>query len=125
MKFSREKFVVNRWPLVELKMTRQNCIDWMEVHGYPKPPRSSCVFCPFHSNSEWRRLQTQEPDEFKQAVEFEKHLQQQKNIEVNFEGIPFFHRSRKTLDKVDFRSDIEKGQQAFSFMDECEGMCGV
>lgn len=125
MKQSREKFVVNRWPLVELKMKRQDCVEWMELNGYPKPPRSSCIFCPFHSNREWRRLQTEEPDEFQKALDFEKKFQEKKSIELDFNSDVFFHRSRKPLGKVDFRSDLEKGQQAFSFMDECEGMCGI
>jgi hypothetical protein len=125
MKDSREKFVVNRWPLVELKMKRRDCVDWMLNHGYPSPPRSSCVYCPFHSNREWRRLQTEEPEEFQKSVIFEKRFQQQKSIEIDFESSVFFHRSRKPLDTVDFRSDIEKGQQTFGFMDECEGICGV
>ncbi len=45
MKPSRNEFVENRWPLIELEMKRYQCIQWMESHGYPKPPRSACVFC--------------------------------------------------------------------------------
>jgi len=125
MKDSREKWVVNRWPLVELRMKRKDCIEWMRRNGYPEPPRSSCVFCPFHSNKEWRRLQTEEPEEFEKATRFEKRLQVAKASEAENASTLFLHNSRRPLDQIDFRSDVERGQQVFDFGDECEGMCGV
>jgi len=125
MKDSREAWCVNRFPLVEMRLTRQHCKDWMESKGYPEPPRSSCRYCPFHSNKEWRRLQTEEPLEFAKAVRFEKELQVAKARSQNFDSVPFLHNSRKPLDTIDFRNDVERGQQLLSFMDECEGMCGV
>lgn len=125
MKDSRDKWVVNRFPLVELKMRRGDCVSWMLKNGYPEPPRSSCVYCPFHSNKEWRRLQTEEPEEFAKAVQFEKDLQFAKANNDEFKSIPFLHNSRKPLDQIDFRSDVERGQGLFDFGDECDGMCGV
>lgn len=125
MKDSRDPWVKNRWPLVEMKMRRGDCIEWMRKNGYPEPPRSSCVYCPFHSNQEWRRLQTEEPEEFAKAVKFEKDLQAAKANNDDFKSIPFLHNSRKPLDTIDFRSDVERGQGLLDFGDECDGMCGV
>jgi hypothetical protein len=124
MKPSRESWIEHRWPLVEKRMTRQSCIDWMLSHGYPQPPRSSCVYCPFHSNAEWRRLQRDEPEAFARAVEFEKQLQAAKESTDNFKTTPFLHRTCKPIDTIDFRTDVEKGQMTL-WDDECEGMCGV
>lgn len=129
MKDSRDAWVVNRWPLVELKMRRQDCIDWMLKNGYPEPPRSSCVYCPFHSNREWRRLKTEEPDEFQLAVDFEVALQSAKANSENFSSTPFLHNQRIPLSQIDFRTREEKdsanGQGLLDFQDECDGMCGV
>lgn len=125
MKDSRDAWVSNRWPLVELKMRRIDCIEWMRKAGFPEPPRSSCVFCPFHRNNEWRRLQVEEPEEFEKAVCFERNLQVAKRNSDNFDSTPFLHRSCKPLDQIDFRSDVERGQMELSFGDECDGMCGV
>ena len=125
MKDSRDAWVVNRWPLVELRMRRYDCLEWMKRKGYPEPPRSSCVYCPFHSNKEWRRLETEEPEEFQKAVKFEKDLQSAKKNSENFHSTPFLHQSRKPLDEIDFRSDVERGQGLLDFQDECDGMCGV
>lgn len=125
MKDSRDPWVVNRWPLIELRMRRSDCLEWMKSHGYPEPPRSSCVYCPFHRNKEWRRLQTEEPEEFARAVQFERDIQAAKARNDNMDSVPYLHRSCKPLDQIDFRSDVERGQMEFSFEDECEGMCGV
>jgi hypothetical protein len=125
MKDSREKWVVNRWPLVEKRIDRSSCIRWMLERGYPEPPKSACSYCPFHSNKEWRRLKNEEPEDFAKAVQFEKDIQQAKANSDNFASTPFLHNSRKPLDTIDFRNDIDHGQQMLSFMDECEGMCGV
>lgn len=124
MKPSRDKWSVHRWPLVELEMKRHQCLAWMLKNGYPQPPRSSCVFCPYHSNREWRRLKMEEPEEFTKAVEFEKGLQKVKAASGNFSSTPFLTASRVPLETIDFSNDTDNGQQLL-WGNECEGMCGV
>jgi len=125
MKHGRKPWVQHRWPLIERKMTRRHCLEWMEANGYPEPPRSACMYCPFHSDHEWRRLRDEEPEAFAASVQFEKDLQAAKAQTDNQRGIPYLHSSLKPLDTVDFSTDIERGQGAFDFNAECEGMCGV
>lgn len=130
IKPSRVAWSQHRWPLVELRMGRRDCLKWMESHGYPKPPRSACVYCPFHSDNEWRRLRDNEPAEFARAIQFEKDLQDVKSKTERMRGIPFLHPSCVPLDQVDLSTDIERGQLSLwldeqSFGNECEGMCGV
>jgi len=124
MKPSRDKWCVARWPLIEKRFRRHQCLDWMESKGYALPPRSACRFCPYHSNAEWRRLEIEEPSEFLAAVDFEKQIQRAKEKTDNCDATPFLHSSCKPLDSIDFRTDVERGQQTF-WDDECEGMCGV
>lgn len=123
MKPSRDRWAESRWPLVELRLNRADCLRWMKHHGYPQPPRSACIYCPFHSNSEWRRLKLEEPQEFLKAVVFEKQLQMAKSKSQNFRTTPFLHRSLKPLNEVDLSTEEENGQMTFN--NECEGMCGV
>lgn len=123
-KSSRDAWSKNVYPLIERRMTRQACLHWIETNGYPTPPRSACVFCPFHSDAEWRRLKLYEPDEFSKAVQFERDIQSAKKRSDNFDSIPFLHSSRKPLDEVDFKNDFDRGQLSL-WDDECEGMCGV
>jgi hypothetical protein len=76
MKPASEPWLTSVWPLVERRLTRLHCFEWMKRNGYPRPPRSACVFCPYHSNAEWRRLRDDEPAEFDRAVKWEIALQQ-------------------------------------------------
>ena len=126
MKDPRFPWTLHRWPLIEKSMTRAHCMAWMKENGYPEPPRSACVYCPFHSNAEWKRLRDDEPEEFQKAIEFDKKLRQMHrdhNTRLNMEV--YLHNSCKPLDEIDFDDDIDKGQQVWDFMAECEGMCGV
>jgi len=124
MKDSRDKWCVNRFPLVDMRITRWMCKEWMSRHGYPEAPKSACVYCPFKDAVEFRRMQIDEPNEFAKAVAFERELNAKRETQHSVSKL-FVYRSCKPLDKIDFRSDVEHGQQLLSFMDECDGMCGV
>lgn len=122
MKASLFPYVENRWPLIEKGMTRMDCLKWMEDNGYPKPPRSACSYCPYHSNKEWQRIKTEEPEHFEEAVIFEKEAQKYADGCEVIKGKPFLHASLKPLGEIEFQD--KKNQFEFSWMDECEGMCG-
>lgn len=62
------------YPLVDRKMTRDDCHTWMADHGYPESPRSACYFCPYHSDEEWRRLRDEEPAEWDRAIRLDADL---------------------------------------------------
>jgi hypothetical protein len=123
MKPARESWVVNRWPLIELRMTRAGCLEWLRSHGHPEPPRSACTFCPFRSNREWRWLKQNDPEGFARAVAFDEEARRDRT-NASLQSIPYVHRSLQPLDQVDLRSDEERGQMLM-WADECEGMCGV
>lgn len=124
---SREPWAQNRYPLVERRMRRGDCLRWMAAHNFPAPPRSACEFCPFHSDTEWRLLRREDPDAFARAVQFEQDLQYIKAQSENFRTTPFLHSSLKPLDTVDFDSPEDRGQLGLwqDFAVECEGMCGT
>lgn len=123
MKPAREGWLTNRWPLVERRMSRRDCLSWMDRMGYPEPPRSACVFCPYHSDHEWSRLKTNDPEAFDRAVSFEKEYQHALGQVSGMRGKPFLHRSLVPLSEVVFGGD--DGQMNLNFGNECEGMCGV
>lgn len=126
MKPSREKWCQHIWPLVDLRMTRHDCKRWMEKNGYPEPPRSACVYCPFHSDHEWRRLKNDEPEAFAEAVRVEQALQDLHKLDLpgRIKGIPYLNRRLQPLDEIDFSTEEDNGQMSI-WGDECEGMCGV
>lgn len=119
MKESRVKYITHRYPLaMERRMTRQDCLRWLERHGYARPPRSACIGCPYRRNAEWRALA---PDEFADAVAFDHAV---RNALPRIRGQVFLHSSLQPLDMVDLRSEQERGQMDL-WGNECEGMCGV
>lgn len=119
MKFSQVQYIENRWPLIELTITRNDCLRWMDRHGYSRPPRSSCIGCPFHSDAEWRAIKA-DPVAWADAVEIDAAIRNQ----PGFRGQQFAHRSLVPLSEVDFSIDEERGQLNM-FNNECEGMCGL
>lgn len=121
MKPSAEGWQVNRWPLVERRMTRRDCLLWLARHGYPEPPRSACIGCPFHADAEWRRLRDGDPDAWADAVAVDRA------IRTGFRGIRgevYLHRSAVPLDEADLTTDADRGQLDL-WPNECEGLCGV
>ena len=124
MKPARDPWIKNIFPLIDQRITRTQCKEWMATKGYPEPPRSSCYFCPYHSPDEWIRLQNEEPEYFEKAINWEKLFQGTMRHVSGFRGTPYLNRECKPLDKIDFVSQLITYQTDL-FGNECEGMCGV
>ncbi|HLY31338.1 MAG TPA: hypothetical protein VKQ36_09935 [Ktedonobacterales bacterium] len=62
------------YPLIDLRITRQECHRIIQSADLPTPPKSSCTFCPYHPLAAWREMANHRPDEFAQAVEVERLL---------------------------------------------------
>ncbi|RWB97625.1 MULTISPECIES: hypothetical protein [unclassified Mesorhizobium] len=121
MKPSRAAWQLNRFPLIESRMTRKDCLDWLKSHGYPKPPKSACIGCPFHSDAMWRSMRNNDPAAWDDAVEVDRA------IRTGLRGIRgevFLHRSGVPLDEADLSTAADHGQLDL-WPNECEGMCGL
>ena len=120
---SREPWITKRYPLLELDMDRMDCLEWMQSMGYPAPPRSACIFCPFHDDNSWLAL---DPQELFRAAAMEKQMQAAYAKASAIDGIPYFHESRVPLLQVKFQPTTKPtSRQRQLFGAECEGMCGV
>lgn len=124
MKPAPVEWITNRWPLIEQRMSRNDCLRWLERNGYQQPPKSACVFCPYHSDREWLRLKNQEPDAFAAAVAWERATHVANERDQAAHGKPFLHASLVPLDQVDLSTWAERGQPDL-FGNECEGMCNT
>lgn len=71
MKDSDVRWIVNRYPLVDMGMTRNDCMTWLTSHGLPIPPKSACVFCPFQSRTNWKELKRAGGPDWQTAVEID------------------------------------------------------
>lgn len=112
-------WLTNEYPLIERRMTRTDCLKWMSDHGYEKPPKSSCIGCPYKGNAQWRELR-ERPDEWADAVAFDASMRYDR-----IEGEAYLHRSLVPLPMVDLRTEQDRGQLDLFSDAECEGMCGV
>ena len=59
------------YPLIDLRLTRQDCIQIIGQANLPIPQKSACWFCPFQKLHEWRTLQQTNPDLFDRGAELE------------------------------------------------------
>lgn len=121
MKPSRDKWIEHQWPLVEQRMRRLDCLEWMKKRGYPMPGRSACTFCPYHSEAEWQDLKANHPEDFADAVKIDEMIRD--GIQGTKEKL-YLHRSLKPLSEIEFKTAEDYGQVNM-FNEECEGMCGV
>lgn len=118
MRDSDVKYITNRYPLIERKMTRADCETWLLAHGLEVPPKSACTFCPFHNTAEWRRIKAT-PEDWEEAVAVDRAI---RNARPPYDL--YLHPSRKPLEDVDLRTETEKGQLSL-WDSECSGICGV
>ena len=61
------------YPLVDRKISRKDCYDIIEKHGFPVPPKSGCDFCMFFSKNHFRKLAKNSPERFQKIVDMEKN----------------------------------------------------
>ena len=131
MKDNRTRGFRNRYPLIELGMTRSDCKDWFAKH-YPGRvlPRSACSGCPFRSDKEWKNLKDENPLDFAETVEVDATLRLHA-AENGIKGVPYLHSRRKPLDEA-----VEAYERALSLnpqlpglesgaSNECAGVCFV
>lgn len=120
VKPAQQLWIKRCWPLIDQRMSRNDCLRWMERRGYPLPGKSSCIGCPYHSDTHWRDVRANAPDDFADAVEIDALIR--KGFPASTKGELFIHRKLQPLDEIDFSLD---DRQLDLFGNECEGMCGV
>lgn len=126
MKASRQRWIDHRWPLIERGWSREDCRAWFESRYEGRQlPRSACIGCPYHTDTEWQQMQEQDPVSWADAVFVDEALRRTERSQ-RFGGEMYLHKSRQPLREVAFAA---KSQQLSlfdnRFEEECEGMCGV
>ena len=91
-----------RYPLLDLNMSRKDCQRWLTAHGWADVPKSACVGCPFHGNRQWREMRDHRPDEWADAVDFDRAIRARhpNNKGQDLLGSAFLHASRVPLDRA-------------------------
>tara|TARA_R100000234_G_scaffold60073_1_gene36391 strand:- start:68 stop:847 length:780 start_codon:yes stop_codon:yes gene_type:complete len=116
MKISQLPRIDYIYPLIEQRMSRSDCMKTFKRFNFPIPPKSSCVFCPYHSDKNWKEIKEKLPEEWEKCVEIDNTIRDATKKGINDKL--YLHRSLTSLEKVQFADQQEL------FMCE-EGFCGL
>ena len=112
----RQRWQRNEYPLIDKKIDRKQCIEYVERLGLGTPPRSACFMCPFRSNKEWGEMKKTNPELFERACQYDEAIR----VTRGFKATQFVHSSRTPLRNVKLDNDSMD-----YFANECQGMCGL
>ncbi len=113
MRDAKYKRDINRYPLVDLDLSRSDCQTIVSEAGLPSLPKSGCVGCPYLPPSRLIDIKTRNPKDFERALKIDKLLQKQGK------GL---HHNLRPLDKVISQQQFDLGELDYS----CEsGYCFV
>ena len=123
MRKSDVLYIKNRYPLVEQRLSRSDCVRYLATHGLPEPPKSACTFCPFTSLETWRGRKKENTADWEEAINVDdaiRHLRPKHRL--------FVHPYRRVLAQaVEIPEDHGATQPTLQGFDElCDGgYCGV
>lgn len=117
MKPSEVPWISNQWPLIDKGMRRAHCVKWLTDLGYPVPPRSACVYCPFQSDAEFAEMKANPADDdWSRITAFDSAIRPGGNGTT---GPLYVHRDCRPVAEIAF------GAQSDLFGMECGGACGT
>jgi hypothetical protein len=123
------KYLKRRFYLIENNITRAGCVDYNSLKVPHEVPRSACKFCPYHTDYEWHRQQTDNPEEFADSCAVDSVLRDRSTVIARAHThTAYLHRSCRPLGLVQFDPTPPKPRQvqlSMNFTAECEGVCGV
>lgn len=93
---SKHKMFVNRFPLVEMSLTRADNYKYLLEVWRLNAKSSACCFCPYHTNYFYRHLRDHYPDYYKRTVEFDELLYE-KQQSTKIQSQLFLSKSRKRI----------------------------
>jgi hypothetical protein len=69
---------VLEYPLIDLGLSRRDCVRLIGEAGLSTPPKSSCWFCPYHRPSYWIDLRRDNPELWARAVALEARINEKR-----------------------------------------------
>ena len=105
MKWSRMYNIEYFYPLIYHNISRNDCVKFFKDNNFPVPVKSSCVFCPFHSDKFWLDIKKENGDAWKDSVRADRAIR-----DSSARGVKdklYLHRSLKPLEEVDLNEKVE------------------
>ncbi len=117
MKESQLYNINYEYPLIDRRITRGDCIKFLEERSFYNIKKSSCTFCPFHNNKQWKEIKQNYPEEWKKVVKVDNAIRDKSK--KGMRDKLYLHRSLKPIEEAYLQEDQEE-----LFMCE-EGYCGI
>lgn len=83
------------YPLLTLRLSREDCKSIILEAGLPIPPKSACWFCPLRSAKGWAEMRVTKPEQFERCIEIERVLAERQTA-LGKDAV-FFHSKLKPL----------------------------
>lgn len=117
--FDYSKVFGNGW-------TRQDCIEFFTSKGLLTPPKSSCVFCPFHTDEYWLDMKINHKEEWDWCCDFDESVRDFGAGRLKIKKW-YLHSSCQPLKDIDFEKRVKQKQQnsLFDFEGCNSGFCFV
>uniref|UniRef100_UPI003F495202 hypothetical protein n=1 Tax=Amycolatopsis sp. CA-096443 TaxID=3239919 RepID=UPI003F495202 len=111
-KDSDVNYTRNIFPLLDLGMSRSDCLAYLRGRGMGDVVKSACIGCPYSGNSRLRFIRDTDPQAWADLIEFDKAIRNG-SPRANADGKPlhgqfFIHRSLLPLDQADL--DATRGR---------------
>lgn len=108
------------YPLLDMRLDRQDCTNIIRDAGLLIPPKSSCWFCPYHSLRTWQTMRQEEPELFWKANDLEHFINMRRR--THGQDSVWFTDKGKSLEQV--TTDLVQNDLFSSEDDMCEsGYC--
>ena len=98
-KENQSPMFVNKFPLIEMGLTRADNYAYLMKRWSLDAKASACTFCPFHTNFFYSYLKENEPEQYNSALEVDRLLRD-KTLKPPMDSDLFISRSRKRLEDL-------------------------
>lgn len=121
MATSRVKASELMYPLIDLRLSRDDCEVYLLEQGIPIPPKSACIGCPYHSDATWKLL---DDEQMEDVADFEEEVNQMIANDEGLRNLPYFangarlHPSMVPIDERPFDRNEGEG------LSPCTGSAG-
>ncbi len=124
-------YIVNEYPLCDRRITRADCIRYLQSNGLDVPPKSACTFCPYHNIQKWKDLKNAGGPDWELAIAADENIRHKREKgsgkpghEVQKGMLLYVHPSRRPLAEGVAKSGAPDGQMEMDI--PCDsGMCFV
>ncbi len=117
MKESQLYNIEYKYPLIDKRITRSDCVKFLEERSFHNIKKSSCVFCPYHSNKNWKEIKQNYPEEWGKVIKVDRAIRD--SSKRGLSDKLFLHRTLVPISEAYLQEDQEE-----LFMCE-EGFCGI